>query len=971
MTPRSLRLGIAAALAGLLSVPAGAQVVLPETFALPSSSANTAQRGFIWNIFQNEADQRNSNQKTEEALAGLLRDGDGNPLPNYAADYEQGGADGTGTVIGTGDNALLQFVVSTIINFNQDLVSIGNIPDDAGIPGIPGITGSTDGIAAEALTWLDIPEGTHTLIVNSDDGFRLTMGGASPKDALATFVGEFNGGRGAADTVMSIRVTRAGLYATRLIWQEGGGGANLEFVQVLPSGTRVAVNSNDSTIKAYRSVTGTAPTFVRSATPTPNANTAAFDTPIEIELSGAAVNQASVRLTFNGSEVAATVNKAGDITTVRYQPPGRLAPRSQHSVALAFNDGQDRTLNWTFTVVDYALLTPDLAVTPDTSKPGFIWEVHQNAAFQANDNTRPTQQLAGLLGVNLADPDSIGPALARGVAGSNDRMPFRFEIPGVINLNQSEFEANGEFTPDEQMPGIPGLGETGQTDGIAAYIWTFIELPAGVHTLIVNSDDGFQTLAGNVRDVFRAQLAGQFVGGRGAADTLYRVVVDQAGVYPFRTMWYEGGGGANIEWKSVKADGERALINDSASGGFRAYRATTTGSPTAITRVTPAPGEPQTSPTANIVVVIEEGPTAVADASIQLSLNGSPVTATVNRAGNVITVSYDPPTDFPSPSTQSASITFTHGGNVRTESWSFTVPPLTRDKVDGKVGFVIAGAQWTADGGGRTGQPGDYGMDFPVAPAGIVSVNDATFLNAASADDNLTFAVWQKLHTVRNSSAFWALSPSSPSSSRGFQAHIPWGDSTIYFDNSGCCAADSTRINLNISNYPEYSGEASWWEDWHHFVFVKRAEEKEIWINGDLFHSGFGDPLPQDFTSLMIGGGPGVNDNRMAGILDDFAVFRTALTAAQIGALASGTAPGAITGNPGLVAHWDFNDPPAPSAPTPTLSVARDGANIRVTFTGTLEGADSVTGPFSPVAGATSPATIPATGAQRYLRARN
>lgn len=962
-------MGIMAAVAGFLALPAAGQVQIPETHALPTNAGNAAQPGFIWNVFQNEADQRNSNQKTEEALAGLLRDAEGNPLPNNAADYEVGGADDAGVKLGTADNALIQFVVSTIINFNQDLTSSGNIPDDLGIPGIPGVTGSTDGIAAEALTWLSLPAGDHTLIVNSDDGFRLNIGGAAPSDATATFVGEFNGGRGASDTIMNIRVTKAGVYAARLTWQEGGGGANVEFVQVLPSGTRVAVNSAESTIKAFRSVTGTIPTFVRSATPTPGGNTAPFNTPIRIELDGAGVVANTVKLSLDGTEVAATVSKTGNITTINYQPPGRFAPRSQHTVSVAFNDGQARTLSWNFGVTDYALLTSNLAVTADTSKPGFIWNVHQNSAFQANDNTRPEQQLAGLLGENFADRDAVYNAVGAGVAGANNRMPIRFEIPGVINFSQAEGESNGEF-PDEGMPGIPGLQEAGPTDGIAAEILTFIELPAGVHTMIVNSDDGFRTTAGNVRDIFQAQLGGQFVGGRGAADTLFDIVVETAGVYPFRTIWYEGGGGANIEWKTVKSDATRALVNDVDNGGFKAYRATTSPNLTAITRVSPAINNAETAPGANIEVIIEEGNTTVDVGTVQLSLNGSPVNATVTKNGTLVTVSYDPPADFPSPSTQTATIAFT-AGTPRSESWSFSIPPVTRDKTTGKVGFVLNGAVWTADAGGRTAAAGDYGMDLPVSPAGIVSVPDGTFLNTATGDDTLTVSYWQKLHAVRDSSAFWLVSPSSPSDSRGMQAHTPWGDQSIYFDNSGCCNADETRISAPIANFEDYTGTAAWWQTWHHFALVKNAETKEIWINGKLFHSGIGNPLPSDFTRLTIGGGPGITQNRMAGVLDDFAIYNAALTPAQIAALASGTAPGAVTGSPGLIAHWDFNDPPASTGPDPEVSVAKSGANVVITYTGVLQGADAVNGPYSDVAGATSPATIPASAAQKYYRSRS
>ncbi len=57
-------------------------------------------------------------------------------------------------------------------------------------------------------------------------------------------------------------------------------------------------------------------------------------------------------------------------------------------------------------------------------------------------------------------------------------------------------------------------------------------------------------------------------------------------------------------------------------------------------------------------------------------------------------------------------------------------------------------------------------------------------------------------------------------------------------------------------------------------------------------------------------------------------------------------------------------------AEAPELSVARDGTNVKITFTGTLESATAVTGPWAPVAGATSPATYPATTGQTFYRSK-
>jgi hypothetical protein len=57
--------------------------------------------------------------------------------------------------------------------------------------------------------------------------------------------------------------------------------------------------------------------------------------------------------------------------------------------------------------------------------------------------------------------------------------------------------------------------------------------------------------------------------------------------------------------------------------------------------------------------------------------------------------------------------------------------------------------------------------------------------------------------------------------------------------------------------------------------------------------------------------------------------------------------------------------------PKPTLSIARSGADVMVTYTGTLQGAVVVTGPFTDVAGATSPYKVPLTGAAKLYRSKN
>ena len=78
-------------------------------------------------------------------------------------------------------------------------------------------------------------------------------------DTTSKVLGSFDGGRGASDTVFAFNVTQPGLYPMRLLWFEGGGGANLEWFTVTSDGTKVPINdpSNPNAIKAYQTRTFT------------------------------------------------------------------------------------------------------------------------------------------------------------------------------------------------------------------------------------------------------------------------------------------------------------------------------------------------------------------------------------------------------------------------------------------------------------------------------------------------------------------------------------------------------------------------------------------------------------------------------------------------------------------------------------------------------------------------------------------
>jgi hypothetical protein len=175
----------------------------------------------------------------------------------------------------------------------------------------------------------------------------------------------------------------------------------------------------------------------------------------------------------------------------------------------------------------------------------------------------------------------------------------------------------------------------------------------------------------------------------------------------------------------------------------------------------------------------------------------------------------------------------------------------------------------------------------------------------------MTFALWVKKYDIADSSVFWAQSANPAgvaNGERGFQAHTPWSNNNIYFDTAGCCGGD-TRINKDIADFEDYTGDVSWWTNWHYFVFSKKADAKQVWIDGKLFLEGSNlNPLPTDFLRLSLGAADA--GGNMHGLIDDFAVFSKQLTEAQIQSLAGGAKASSIDASAGLVAYWEFNDIP-------------------------------------------------------------
>ncbi len=201
---------------------------------------------------------------------------------------------------------------------------------------------------------------------------------------------------------------------------------------------------------------------------------------------------------------------------------------------------------------------------------------------------------------------------------------------------------------------------------------------------------------------------------------------------------------------------------------------------------------------------------------------------------------------------------------------------------------------YSADAAGRSGLAGDRAMNFGTAGGSSARITDAAFLallnNRNLSGDQLSVVFWQRWDSaIANSSTVWFRSAAS--GNRGLQAHVPWGDETVYFDHSGCCESPAQRLTLASSSVPGLN-----WQQWNHIALIKSGATKELWINGQLVASqstGVA-ALTGDWTEVLFGQPLNSPFSPMKGKVDDFAIFTTALEPAHITALAAGTDPLAL-----------------------------------------------------------------------------
>lgn len=639
------------------------------------------------------------------------------------------------------------------------------------------------------------------------------------------------------------------------------------------------------------------------------------------------VNQDSINLTFDGANVAPEISKDGDITTVTYNAPSLLTSGSIHDYSLTFSDdGASPTLQTeakSFTVPRYTTIPASSRVAEsdiDLDVPGFRVMIHQMEVGRPSGNFLPdpvTQARGELVDETIGEAfenvvDTLWPEeednWVADPAGSFTASQVFLEDT-VINYNQDSRDnpdaSAGNFGPDAPIPGIPGI--SGSNDNIAFETTTFLQLEPGFYRMGVNSDDGFVVSSSlNPRDALAIGL-GLYDGGRGAADSLFDFAVEEAGFYPFTLHWWEGGGGANVEWFTIDiATDELTLIND--ADNTQAVKAFRSGPPLPpyAESATPNPGQEEVATDANIEIILKDTDREIQVDTVKLSLNGEALNADVSKSGDTTTVLYDPADNFAPESNNSVSLEFSDGTTSYRRDYSFKTAPEIQ------VLFAIDEQQiWRYLDSGDDLGTGWREPDF----------DDSAWASGAGLFGFESGATAEPLRT-----------------------ELPSGAVTYYFRTTFTFEGDLSAARLRLRHVVD--------------------DGAIFYLNGQEVHRfGFGPNAEVAFDSLAAS-----HENQYEGFFE-----------IDVSALLEGENVFAAEGHQTTADSSDFilgaelqailSAPPS-SGVDAAVSIERSESGATISFTGTLEASDSLTGPYSTVAGATSPHTVNLDGAEKFYIAR-
>ena len=191
----------------------------------------------------------------------------------------------------------------------------------------------------------------------------------------------------------------------------------------------------------------------------------------------------------------------------------------------------------------------------------------------------------------------------------------------------------------------------------------------------------------------------------------------------------------------------------------------------------------------------------------------------------------------------------------------------------------------TANGSGHTlvGETTAYNSAvYTGADDGTVSMRWGNYVDIpagafANVDSAITISFWCYGDPNKQPQNNYTFEGFNASSQRVLNAHLPWGNSQVYWD-AGNSNGSYDRINATAPSN-SFQGE------WNHWAFTKNTVtgEMKVYLNGSLFHSGTGKVRSMaGVTKFRIGGRPNDLGGRYDGSINDFRVWDVELDSTTI-----------------------------------------------------------------------------------------
>jgi len=568
-------------------------------------------------------------------------------------------------------------------------------------------------------------------------------------------------------------------YYIKLITKEGGGGDNAAVAWSLPSDDGFEVGVGAEPISGE---------YLASMFLIP-ASVAISPTGFQITIMGSVD---SVTAKLNGEVVDVSLETGDEESTATYSPGGVFAAGSEVTVEATVKwEGESVVVSGNAVMPSFGLFAASYRIDEedvDKETPGWLINTTQISTGQGvgslhgNSWANAEKQIRG----EYIDPNTEEPYVNEADYDSFEGWSYYYMLSDVVNFDQ---DANGvgNFVDDWEIPGIPGWGDS--TDGIASEFMTILYLEKGDYHFGVNSDDGFDASTGpNFGDLLSPSL-GRFDGGRGAADTTFRVVVEADGYYPLRVSWWEGGGGANCEVFSI-VDGEKILIGDPdnedaiqcyAVGGVPIEESTTDRPSTGrayVSSISPSESDKLVKRPVVEVKIVNGTVTSVNTASVKLTVDGEAVDAKVSESDGVVKATHE--LEGIAGGAHTASVAYTESNGIeRFTEWSFNLPKV----------YTPAG-------------------DPPAEPIGLISVRE---YHAVGGTD---------LGTLFNAAKF----PDSPDVST-FVAYFEWPASGDIEVPPAANIRDNYGTHMMGYVYPPETGE---------YIFALACDDNgQVWLSTD------------------------------------------------------------------------------------------------------------------------------------------